>query len=465
MERSFRVVAGFLFAASLFSCNFSKIEDFQLGKDFVSSTSGVVLIDTMKVVASTVHLDSIVTSKTSCLLIGGNQNDLTGMVTSSAYFQLHSGTFPSSFATDLVYDSLVVKFNYDGYYWGDTTKLISFAVKKLLPTKGYNSNGTLYDISSFKLNPDGGLYNTSQFNLSDEILADVHLLPRPNTRKDFYFRLSDDFGLKLFNGILNKNDSMSNSQDFKVFLPGMAFVALPGQNSSSAGILHSSISMRVYYHAKINPVENLNKDYYDFPIDASGIWYNQILYNSHGSILGDISLDNNPILNNSELPSNLTSNQTMIQAGSGVFTKIRIPGSQMLKGYGKNLVLLSASMQLTPKSSSYSITNPLPDTLAVYVVDRRNMITSVFTSSLGASIYALKVVPLAYDQLPYYSLDVTQFLTSEIGTPSLTGNSLMLGTLGNKIGQSVNYFSFVGNTLDGNLFRMSVYCYIDKSNR
>ncbi len=465
MERSFRVVAGFLFAASLFSCNFSKIEDFQLGKDFVSSTSGVVLIDTMKIVSSTVHLDSIVTSKSSRLLIGGCQNDYTGMVTSSSYFQLHSGVFPSNFPSDLVYDSIVVKFNYDGYYWGDTTKRISFSVKKLVPAKGYNSNGTLYDISSFKLNMDGGLYNTSKFQLSDEILGEVNLLPRPRTKKDFYFKLSDDYGRSLFNSILTKNDSMSNAHDFKVFLPGMAFVCVPGNNLSAAGILQSSISMRIYYHARVNYVENLNTVFYDFPVDGNGIWYNQILYNSQGSILGDISQDNSSILAYNELPSSATSNQTMIQAGSGVYTKIRIPGSQLLKGYGKNLVLLSARIDLIPKSSSYSIINPLPDSLAVYLVDIRNIITSQYASSLGGNIYALKVTPSAIDQLPYYSLDATQFLTSEIATRSLSGNSLMLGVLGNKVGQSVNYLSFTKNTLDSNIFKMTVYCYIDKNNR
>ncbi len=141
MERSFRVVVGFLLAASLFSCNFSKIEDFRMGKDFVSSTSGVVLIDTMKILASTVHLDSITTSKSVRLLVGGNQNAITGNVTCNPYFQFHSTSVSGTLATDLVYDSVVVKFNYDGYFIGDTTKLITFSVKPISPKQGYNSDG------------------------------------------------------------------------------------------------------------------------------------------------------------------------------------------------------------------------------------------------------------------------------------------------------------------------------------
>jgi len=464
MERSFRVVAGILFVATLFSCNFSKIEDFQLGKDFVYSTSGVVMIDTMKMVSSTVHLDSIVTSKTSRLLVGGNQNSFTGSTTCSPYFQIHSGAFNSTFPTDLVYDSLVVKFNYDGYYIGDTTKLISFSVRPLLPKKGYNSNGTLYNISAFKVNTDGSLYNSSAFDLSSSSLGEITLLPHPKSKKDYFFRLSDEFGQTIFNNILNKNDSMSNSAHFQVFLPGVAMVSAVNQNQSAVGITQNSISMRVYYHEKINPVEVINPTYFNFPVDGSGVWFNQILYNSQGSLLGTISQNSNPLLSSTELPNSSSAGETMIQAGSGVYTKIRIPGAQYLKGYAKNVVLINAKIQLTPQLTSYSLDNPLPDTLAVYIIDRRNVISAQYTSSLGSNIYATKVVPSAYDQPPYYVLDVTQFFTSELSSATTSGNSLMLGSLGNKTGKTLNYFSFSGNSLNNSLFKMNVFCYIDKSN-
>ena len=230
------------------------------------------------------------------------------------------------------------------------------------------------------------------------------------------------------------------------------------------GISQKSISLRVYYHQKIKPAEVVNATFFNFPVDATGLWFNQILYNSQGSYLGSISQNNNPLLSNVELPSSSTYGQTMVQAGTGVYTKIRIPGAQYLKGYSKKVVLISAQIQLTPEISSYSITNQLPDTLAVYVIDRRNVISSQYSSSLGSNIFARKVVPAAFDQLPYYILDVTQFFTTELGTSTTSGNSLMVGVLGNKTGQALNSFSFSGNLFNNSLFKMSVYCYIDKSN-
>ena len=465
MERSFRVVVGFLLAASLFSCNFSKIEDFRMGKDFVSSTSGVVLIDTMKILASTVHLDSITTSKSVRLLVGGNQNAITGNVTCNPYFQFHSTSVSGTLATDLVYDSVVVKFNYDGYFIGDTTKLITFSVKPISPKQGYNSDGSLYNISPIKLDADGYLYNTSSFKLSDKVLGVAQILPRPKTTsKNYYFRLSDTFGDSLFSKIRSENDTMRTLAKFRVFLPGVAFVSDASQNQVAVGISQSSLSLRVYYHALSNPAPVFNPVFFDFPVDATGIWYNQILYSSLGSLLGSISIDNNALVASTELPSSSTYNQTVVQGGSGVYTKIRIPGAQALKGYGKNAVLISANIQLTPQINSYSLNNPLPDTLAVYIIDRRNNITGQYASALGSNIFALKVVPKEFDKPPYYLLDATTFFSTELSSPVITGNSLMLGVLGAKVGQSLNYFSFSPNALNGNLFKMNVFAYVDKSN-
>ena len=464
MERSFRIVAVFLLAASLFSCNFSKVEDFTLGKDFVKSTSGVIMIDTMSIVASTVHLDSIVTTRLPHLLVGGESNSSTGRVTSSPYFQFANGSFQRDFPNTLIYDSIVIKYNYDKYYIGDTTKLISFSVKLLDYKQGFNSNGSLYNISAFTANSDGQLYNSSTFKLKAGSLAEPKIYPYPLSKKDFYLHLSDTYGKELFDKILAKNDSLESNQNFPVFMPGVAFISSPDVNNTAVGIAQSSLSLRVYYHQLINPIEISNKTYFNFPVNTSGLWFNQILYNSQGSMLGNISQIRNNITGNAEISSANTYNQTMVQAGSALYTKIRIPGIQQFRGYAKNLVLINARIQLVPNPGSYSITNPLPDSLAVYVVDRRNVISSQLATSTGGNIFALKYVPIASDEQPYYVLDVTSFFESESAAQKTTGNALMIGMLSNKVGQTLNHFSFFGNSNNRSLFKMNIYCYVDKSN-
>jgi len=441
MKRSFRFIVELLFFTSLFSCNLSKIEEFQLGQDFVTSNSGVVLIDTMKIFASTVHYDSIVTSKLRRLLVGGYQNAFTGTVTSMPYFEIKNGTFTVS-ATDLVYDSLVMKMKYDGYFIGDTTKLISFNVKQIAQKLALNTNGYLY--------------NTSTFQLTDESLGEARFYPHPRSTTDFNIRLSDKFGQVLFNDIINKNDTMQNITYFKEFFKGVALVANENQNQVAIGFSQDSVSLRVYYHEIVSPVEPKVKTYFSFPVDESGIWFNQIIHNANGSLIETIGQNKN------ELQSSSTSNQTMVQAGNGIYTKIRIPGVDYLKGYGKNVVFISAQVKLTPLKDSYSVTNPLPDSLSVYIVDRKNLITAQFANTVG-NIYAIKVVPSGFEKLPYYMIDITQFFNSEIADPTTTDHSLLIGSVAFRSGQTINPIVFADVNSKKDIVKMNVFCYIEKS--
>ncbi|MCX6238248.1 MAG: DUF4270 family protein [Bacteroidia bacterium] len=442
MERCFRFIVGLFLMASLFSCNLSSIEEFQLGENFVDSNSGVVLIDTMIVNTSTVRFDSIITSGVSRLLMGGYKNLFTGTVTSNPNFEIASGSF-TIVDTDLVYDSLVVRMNYDGYFIGDTMKLITINAKQL--TKQLK----LYTNSSY-------LYNTSSFQLADESLGEMRFYPHPNSKTDLNLRLSDKLGEKLFKDIMNKADTVSNTTYFKDFFKGLSLVSKENQNQAAVGFVKDSLSLRVYYHEVVKETESKRKTYFSFPFDASGVWFNQITHNAVGSLLGTIGQSKNV------LPSNQTSDLTMIQPGIGIYTKIKIPGVSYLKGYGKNVAFIGSVIQITPLKDSYSETNPLPDSLSVYIADRKNQITSQLGYSTGY-VYANKVVPADFDKLPYYEIDITPFFTSELAKSGISENSLLVGTVASQSGITINPIVFSGTDSNKEIVEMHVYCYLDKS--
>jgi len=442
MVRFSRCIVGLLLIALLFSCNLSKVEEFELGQGFVSTNSGVVLIDTMKIVTSTVRFDSIVTSKLSRILVGGYQNNYTGSVTVIPHFEINSGAFTIPTGT-LVYDSLVIRMVKDGYFIGDTTKLITFNVNQISKT--------------LKLNTDGYLYNTSLFPHYNQNIGQARLYPQPHaTNKEIFVKLSDNFGNELFSKINNKLDTMQTSAFFKEYFKGVALVSNLNQNQSAVGFTHDSTSVRVYYHRLLNEVDTKVKTFYAFPVDASstGIWFNQILHNADGSLLQGISQAKYAI------PSSSTSDMTMVQPGSGIYTKIRIPGISYLKGYGKNVAFIGSSIRVTPLKDSYSNLNPLPDSLAVYIIDRQNRITSQLSTTAG-NIYANKVTPIGFDQLPYYEVNVTPFFTSEIAA-GFTENSLLIGSTASKAGKAINPIVFSSSDQKKDIVKMNVYCYIDK---
>jgi hypothetical protein len=426
--------------ATLFACNLSRIEDFEQGQNFVDSNSGVVLIDTMKIVASTVRLDSIVTSKLSRLLVGGYSGVYTGTVTANPHFQINSSSF-SLTETDLVYDSLVLCMNYDGYFIGDTTKLMTLNVKQIT--------------EDLILNTDGYLYNNSSFQLDDKTLAEVKFYPCPRSTDELYLHLSDTIGLDLFNKILADNDTILNSSYFLEYFKGMALVSQEGQNQAAVGFVHDSVSVKLYYHELVKSVDSKEKTYLKFPVTTSDVWFNQILHNTAGTLLGPI------ITKKNELQSSLTSDQTMIQGGTAVYTKIGIPGIDYLKGYGKNVAFIAANMQFTPVKGTYSDLNPLPDSLSVYIVDHKNMISSQFSNTAG-NIYATKVVPANIDQLPYYTIDVSQFFDTELADLTSSDHSLMIGTVASGVGQSINPVVLIATDAKKDNVKLNVFCYIDK---
>jgi len=442
MKRCFRFIVGIFLIAFLFSCNLSQVEDFTVGEGFIDSGAGVVLIDTMNIQTSTIRFDSIITNGLTRILVGGYKNSSTGTVTCIPHLDITSGSFTIT-DTDLLYDSLVVRMVYDGYYIGDTTKQITFDIKKVSEV--------------LKLRDDGYLYNTSSFDLADGNIGQASFYPRPHTTKDFNIRLKDELGKDLFYKIMHKNDTVSTSSYFKEYFKGMAFVSAENQNQNAVGFSHDSLSVRVYYHEILKTSESKVKTYFTFPVDAAGVWYNKISHNPAGSLLENIAQSKN------DLPSSLTSDQIMLQSGSGIYAKIKIPTINMLKGYGKNVAFIASAIKITPLVGSYSDMNPLPDSLTVYVADRKNRITSQLKSTTGY-IYANKVTPADFSKPPYYEINITPFFTSEMANLTTNDNSLLIGSVASKAGISVNPFVFAAGDSQSKIVKMQVYCYIDKSN-
>ena len=442
MERCIRFLAAVLLPGFFCSCNLSGIEEFELGQDFVRSGSGVVLIDTMNFYSSTVRYDSIITSSSGSFLVGGYTNQYTGTVTCIPHFEINSGSFTIGDGT-LIYDSLLIRMNYNGYFAGDTTRLMSFQVRQVA--------------QKLELDDNGYLYNNSSFQLYDLPLGETRFYPHPKSTKDFLIRLSDQLGNTLFNKIIDKDDTVQYSTYFKEYFKGLALVSAQNQNTAVVGFAKDSISVRVYYHPELNPDDKKEKFYFSFPIDASGVSYNRIKYNPEGSHLEAIDQNKN------ELSSSQTDNQTMVQSGSGIYTKIRIPGAHFLKGYGKNVVFIGAKIRLTPVKESYSDSNPLPDSLSVYVADRKNRIISQLSNSNG-NINAYKVIPAGFDQLPYYEADISPFFTSEMASSGITNQSLFFGSVSSKLGSTVNPVAFARVGSGEKIMKLSVYCYLEKSN-
>ena len=433
-----------LLFVSLMSCQFSDSSEFKIGEQFVKSTSGVVLIDTMKYELSTVLVDSFQTSSTTRLLIGSLQDKYSGIVKSTPYFELTSNTFTES-AIDLQYDSVVFKMKYDGYWIGDTTKL---------------SVMHLYWLDqNIKLNDASYLSSQSKFRLKSSPFGKIQFYPTPENKETFYTRLDDGFGRELFAAMLDKNDTLTNSTLFKEKYKGVAIVPEGGEPSSLIGIAMDSVStapsIRVYYHEIVSASEKTTKTYFELPYNTNGTHFINYLSDFSNSLLSGFK---NGV---SELTDSQTSELMVSQSLSGVYAKVRIPGIREIPAFAPKVSFISAKLFLFPVAEDMEGYENLPDTLNVYLADHKNRITGQLSMSAGGYVYAAKVSSTDLDKNPYYMVDLTDYFDTKIAELAVTNQSLFFEPKGSSMYAQMQTV-ILGHSLNqSKTCRLEVYCYIN----
>lgn len=104
-----------------------------------------------------------------------------------------------------------------------------------------------------------------------------------------------------------------------------------------------------------------------------------------------------------ELPVSGTEYKAVVQSGSGLYAKVRIPGIQHLTGIASKVAFISATLKLTPYEGSWDSNNPLPDSLGVFIADRKNNITKQLSRSDGSIwVYALATSNGEFDNQYYF---------------------------------------------------------------
>lgn len=425
-------LTSYLLAILFCSCSISSIEEFVVGDNFVHDDSGIVMIDTMTIEASIVRFDSITSNSSGRLLVGSTFNTFSGFKNSSAFLEM---TFTDNITyTNFVYDSLCMILTYDSYYTGDTTVTQMFSVHQLKEEMELDDNDELYTIRQFKYN--------------DVALGSVQLNPRPNSKKNLSIRLSYAFGNRLAQMIKEKKDTLTNESLFKSFFKGLVIKANKDVQGAAVGFKISSTSasdsdsgsdtetsmpeIRLYYHLSPNP-DLISGLYYKFNYGSSGIYYNQISGNSANSLLQDISASEN------EISSSLTDNQIIVQAGIQTFSKIWFPHVANLLTIGQNSGVIASGLRLYPLKGTYSNSADLPDSLFIYTADRKNKLTGQLTLPDGeTSTYVTKKVISDVEETVYYQVDITSFITSELGGGLNTNKSLFIGYGSNQASKSLD---------------------------
>jgi hypothetical protein len=421
-------------ALLLFACEQSpKDIGFNFKKDR-ADTLGVNYSDNLiQLKSSTVLVDSVNTHDNLILLTGSYTDARFGKISASAYCQVSQFNSSVSFGNFPTYDSLKLILGYVSSY-GDTTKYQTLRVYRLTDSVKNYTGITSTNVTGFPV------YNSKSSGLpyENQELGSIRFKPgrftRPNTftypgiviqntassntsRLDtMSIRLRDDVGRDIFTQALIGN--LNDVNKFKSYFKGLALIS-----SDEAAVVGfsagGSSALRLYFHQPGDTVSS----HYDFVIAPST--YNsgeksEYYAHHYSRVIADRSAT--PINNLQSpfqtLPSASTNEETFVQSGIGIFTRIEFTNLEALKA-NKNIHINSAELLISPTVTFNGSYTPPPSGLLLYESASNGKLLAVQLSNGQIAYYTVvqeggtssQVAP--YDKLNnLYRFNFTSYLQS-----------------------------------------------------
>ena len=375
--------------------------------DFAASFS-----DTTSVKLSIVATDSFMTGSQTRLFVGRFTDPYFGVMQATTYFQpgLQSSLV---LAEKSEYDSLILSLEYDGYYYGDTTKIMDLSIHALqedilLKSAYYSDDSTPYDAS-----PIGRalFYPNPRPNIGNRVV----------TKKILKIKLSTALGKKIFDAA--KANLLTTSAEWINLLKGITLVPATN-NSAVVGFLTASASLQLHYHTP--EIEGVTKDSTVFQLSAL---YNQILSDKSKTVLARLPG------RRLSLPSSQTGELGMVQAGSGVMTRVDLPTVKQLS-YNKYTFANRAYLIIEPLFLSATDQFRAPPELHVYLCDKNNEYLQgsdgfpAPLTTLDESVVASSLITDLINNKQYYKLDVSKYVSAILQSDSDEAAGLLLRTSG-----------------------------------
>ncbi len=420
--------------------------------DELGSNYTLAFTDTVKLINSTVLLDSVPTIDYSVLLIGKYRDAKLGLVESKAYLQLVNEV-AWSIPTDAEYDKveLIADFSspqaqFKGYHYGDRNLTQSIEVREI------TGNFTAYNLTKYWIDSKlfsyfsssiGNLYNTSSIAVGDP-LGPIAVF-NPNADSAIHVPLNEAFGLKLMNlgkGV-TAGEKITGFAEILKYFKGVEIsggnesnvVALFTNNKSTTNLKRTYI--RLYYHEIGAGGVPVNK-FYDLSFNNTiSKFYNfsQITEDRSGTVLSNLNATNK------EIPASETNNQTYVQGGVSLATKITFPSLKNLINIAGFKRVNGARLIIEPIGGTYMY-DSLPISLMLFHSNVTNLpLLPVLPDFSSVGYQSSKF--LKYDATgKSYQFSITQYVQNlinrEIAGIPIDDTALMLTVDANEIGQTVS---------------------------
>jgi hypothetical protein len=342
------------------------------------------LTDSIKVIASTYLLDSLPTSATGSILVGTLDDADMGKINVCSYMQIKTGfvsgfTFPENSR----FDSLNLALIYGDYSYGDTLATQHITVNRLSDRIVLRTpKGGIEDEERPVFVSGDALYSTSNFKYDPAILGQRDFKPRPKGKDSVLINLSNTLGTELFQMITNKDKRISDTEEFQDYFRGIVLRSANGKSITA----FKADSIKIFLHYSYQGTDGMRKsDRLEFNLNSAAYQFNHIDVDRSSTKIGGLNYSNR------ELKSEVTDNQLFLQGGTGLVTKLELPGLlEFLKE--PKVVINKLQLIVETKPETYSVFKA-PSSLILFIANSANTPKSIVTtpfSDVNQQVYFQK---------------------------------------------------------------------------
>ena len=402
-----------------------------LGNSVFDNDYSVVLVDTIKVMASTVLLDSIPTSGTGSILIGAYSDPILGIVNAEGNIQLENGEAWEP-TDNAIFDSLVLVLKYSGYHYGDTSVATTFVARRIIqPFKTYDLPQFWVDERQYSaLYKESSFYNSSAIRHDESILGSKTVQPRPNSSDSLSIRLGDDIGKEWLSLAKDQSVNITQRDKFVEYFKGIA-ISTVYPSEAVLGFATDNVKIRLYY--KEHSDEKLVQKFHEFPYGTSLPYYTKIDSDRSGTILESLTEENG------ELSSDKTEGKVFIQAGTGIVAKVTFPYIRKMVDLDDLLIVNSAKLILAPVDDSYDGNFPLLQKMTLFETDKSNLPLKQLYADFNVTEEQRASISFdpEFDETSGYVFSITEYMQDLLSTEGNQQKGLLIMPPSDEIGKGV----------------------------
>lgn len=369
-----------------------------VGDDFVEgAVYELALNNTVPLEFSTVRFDSLITSRSDRMLVGGQQGTAFGDVAIETYLlftladtEADDYIEAEDFERTLRYDSITLTIPMDGYtlYLGDETVSQILVFEQMASELEY-----VEDIDA--------LYNYSEPNATGEqsglVMGEKSFFFATDRIRELQMRVSDRLGASLFTRLENEDDVFLDQDLASEFLKG--FKLYLRDNPFIFGVNKDSI--RLTLHTTDIMASTSSNRTFDFFVESAP-YYSRV---SHNNIPEDLQVEELE----DEVPSNSLEDRAYIIGGLGYAAKIDLTGVRNLLLDGEAFILPQAELKVRWLEQDHET---YPDQLIARLVDE-----DLLDIANGETFQLTREVDEEYGRDNFYVMDATNIVNFIIDEP------------------------------------------------